>query len=135
MPHEKQDSVSGVLSSDSNNGEEGRKVSSETLKQVMMMAGNLDENNLPFNDEHITEVLSQRREITGFIHEDRKREFERFRHESWDKKFFFAISVVVWLVVFLISLIFFKEQVITILASTATFLGGYGLGSKSKSKE
>ncbi len=135
MLHEKQDSVASALSSDSSNSEEGRSISSETLKQVMMMTSGLDENNLPFNEEHIAEVLSQRRQITGFIHEDRKREFERFKHESWDKKFFFAMSVIVWFAVFIISLIFFKEQVITILASTATFLGGYGLGSKSKSKE
>lgn len=135
MRREKRGSVADVASpfpDHSGNFENSKAVSSESLKQVMMMASNLDENSLPLNENHITEILSQRREITGYIHEDRKRDFEKFKHESWDKKFFYAIGVFVWLIVFVFSMMFYKEQVITILAATATFLGGYGLGSKSK---
>ncbi len=138
MHHEEQNSVVNAPSQTPNHSEtleKSKPVSSETLKQIMMMAGSLDENNLPLNEGHVSEILSQRGRITEYIHDDRKRDFEKFKHESWDKKFFFALGAVVWLVVFVISIVFFKEQAVTILASTATFLGGYGLGSKDKIKE
>ena len=132
MPHNEQETIpeSEILESVG----EKRGVASETLKRVMMMASNFDESEVPLNENHITEILSQRREITGYIREDRKAEHEKFKIESWDKKFYFVGGVIVWLVMFLVSMMYYKEQVVTILVATMTFFGGYGFGSQQTKK-
>ncbi len=82
-----------------------------------------------FTKEQVDELLSQKREITGYIHEDKKR-------ESRDSKFY--LLVVLIFVILFSGLVMWKKpdlfsEVLSFL--TGAFgggLGGYGIAQKRK---
>jgi hypothetical protein len=82
-----------------------------------------------FTKEQVDELLSQKREITGYIHDDKKR-------DSWDSKFYLVI-LLTFVLLFSCLVLWKKPDLFNEVLSflTGAFgggLGGYGLGSKKK---
>lgn len=90
----------------------------------------LGSDNTPnFTKEQVDELLSQKREITGFIHNDKQQ-------ESWDSKFCFIV-VLAFILIFSVLILWKKpdlfNEVLSFLAGLfGGGLGGYGLGSRKK---
>ena len=82
-----------------------------------------------FTKEQIDELLSQKREITGYVHADKKQ-------EAWDSKFY--LTVIFLFVLVFSGLVLWKKpdsfgEVLSFLAGLfGGGLGGYGLASKKK---
>lgn len=82
-----------------------------------------------FTEKQVDELLAQKREITGFIHEDKKR-------ESRDGKFYLT-SVLAFILLFS-GLVMWKKpdlfsEVLSFLVGVfGGSLGGYGLASRIK---
>lgn len=96
----------------------------------LLMQRVLGQDNTPdFTPEQIDELLSQKREITGFIHEDKKR-------DSWDGKFYLVI--ILCFILAFSALVLSKEpdlfgEVLSFLAGLfGGGLGGYGLATRKK---
>jgi len=88
----------------------------------------LGNENVPeFTKEQVDEILSQKREITNFIHEDKKR-------ESGDNKFYLVV-VLIFICIFAGGVLFNEPEYFDVVLSflAGIFgggLGGYGLGLK-----
>lgn len=87
------------------------------------------DNNPNFTKEQVDELLSQKRETTGYIHKDKIR-------DSWDSKFY-LITILTFILIFS-SLILYKKpdlfnEVLSFLAGIfGGGLGGYGLALNKK---
>jgi hypothetical protein len=87
------------------------------------------DNTPDFTKEQVDELLSQKREITGYIHEDKK------RYSSDNKLYFLGIFIFILL---FSGLVLWKKpesfgEVLSFIAGLfGGGLGGYGLGSKKK---
>lgn len=82
-----------------------------------------------FTEKQVDELLAQKREIAGFIHNDKKR-------ESDDERFYLMVTLL--FVVLFSGLVLWREpdlfkEVLTFLAGLfGGGLGGYGLASRKK---
>lgn len=105
-----------------------------TLKELTLMAASMEDSGVKLTEKQVDEVLNNRCKITDYIHKDKERAHERKMTQSFDNKYYFTGGALVWLIIFIISMIYYKEQILTILVATGTFFGGYGFGA-SKKKE
>lgn len=96
----------------------------------ILMQKVLGADNTPdFTKEQVDELLSQKRQITGYVHDDKKR-------DSWDNKFYLVI-VLIFVLIFSCLVLWKKPELFneTLSFLAGTFgggLGGYGLASRKK---
>ena len=96
-------------------------MASETLNQMMLMMNSSDGGNMQFNEQHVSALVEQKGKIIDYIHDDRKR-------ESFDKKFYVCVAVFAWFFSLFFTMKFAPEYLDVVIASSATFLGGLGIG-------
>lgn len=82
-----------------------------------------------FTEKQVDELLSQKREITSFIHDDK-------HQHSWDSKFY-LIVILVFILVFSGLVIWkkpdlFNEVLSFLVGAFGGSFGGYGLASRKK---
>ncbi len=100
-------------------------ITTEALQ--ILMANLSNQQNLPVTEDHVAEMLSQRRQINEFINKDNGR-------KSWDQKYYLTSGL---LFILMISglVIFTKPEYFTqVLALIIGGFGGFGLG-RATSKE
>lgn len=106
-----------------------------TFKELTMMAASsIEDDGIKLTEKQVDEILANRCKITDYIHKDKERAHERKMRHSYDSKYYFTGGAIVWLIIFIVSMLYYKEQILTILVSTGTFFGGYGFGAKNKSE-
>ncbi len=102
----------------------------ETSQQLSILLQKItgDGNVSNFTVEQTNEILSQRRKITEYVHEDRKR-------ESYDAKFYLIVIVVFVFFFSALVLKFYPEVFPQVLSLVIGLFGGGGVGySIGKSK-
>lgn len=116
---------SAVISQDtpSQGGKDASPVSTENLQMVMASLGN--QSNLPVNEEHVTEMLSQRRQINEFINTDKGR-------DSYDKKYYLTVGLIFILLISALVIFTYPEYFTQVLALIIGGFGGFGLGRAFK---
>jgi hypothetical protein len=103
-------------------------ISSSCLYGDILMQKVLGSDNSPdFTKEQVDELLSQKREITGYIHEDKK-------SDSWDNKFY-LVAILIFVLLFSCLVLWKKPEFFSEVLSflTGVFgggLGGYGWANK-----
>ena len=117
------DSQNSQVPADNPQGEQRPPVSSESLQMLMASLG--DQQNLPVNEAHVTEMLSQRRQINEFISEDKKR-------GSYDKKYFLTAGLIFIVVISSIVIFTHPEYFTQVLALIIGGFGGFGFGQAYK---
>lgn len=98
-------------------------VTTEALQ--ILMANLTNQQNLPVTEDHVAEMLSQRRQINEYINKDNGR-------KSWDQKYYLTIGLVF---ILLISglVIFTKPEYFTqVLSLIIGGFGGFGLGRATR---
>lgn len=100
-------------------------------KSIQMIMQKITETDgIDFTERHIDEILSQRKEINGFIHKERMQKHERFKYTST-----LNLAYVVIVLIFSGIVLYYNEKYFTeVLFALIGFSGGYGIG-KSKGKE
>lgn len=116
MPNNDEDTTrpNGVLPGTTNSP-----VTTESLQMLMASLGN--QQNLPVNVEHVTEMLSQRRQINEFINEDKKR-------NSWDQRYYLTAGLMFILVISALIIFTYPEYFTQVLALIIGGFGGFGFG-------
>lgn len=98
-------------------------VTTESLQMLMASLGN--QQNLPVNEEHVTEMLSQRRQINELINVDKGR-------ASYDKKYFLTAGLIFILVISGLVIFTRPEYFTQVLALIIGGFGGFGFGQAYK---
>ncbi len=104
-------------------GGQNTPVSTESLQMMMASLGN--QPNLPVNETHVTEMLSQRRQINEFINTDKAR-------DSYDKKYYLTAGLIFILLISGLVIFTYPEYFTQVLALIIGGFGGFGLGRASK---
>lgn len=84
------------------------------------------------SDEHIDEVLSQRRQINEYTHNENMQEHERFRIRQRNALIQLSLLLVFAIVVLLLVAIIDKSYLPQALTLIIGFVGGYGVGKAVK---
>jgi len=87
----------------------------------MLMASMGNQQNLPVTAEHVTEMLSQRRQINEFINQDKGR-------NSWDQKYYLTAGLIFILGISALVIYTHPEYFTQVLALIIGGFGGFGLG-------
>ncbi len=98
-------------------------VTTEKLQMLMASMGN--QQNLPVNEEHVTEILAQRRQINGFINEDKQR-------ESSDQRYFLTAGLIFILLISALTILKKPEYFTQVLSLIIGGFGGFGFGRATK---
>lgn len=98
-------------------------VSTEQLQ--MLMASLSGQQDLPVNEEHITEILAQRRQINEFINKDKER-------VSWDGRYYLTAGLIFILLISALVILTHPEYFTQVLALIIGGFGGFGLGRGTK---
>ena len=106
--------------------ESGSARSQMTTESLQMMMANLgNEQNLPITEQHVTEMLSQRRQINGFISDDKKR-------ASYDQKYYLTTGLAFILIISGLVIFTHPEFFTQVLSLIIGGFGGFGLGRATK---
>lgn len=108
-----------IISSDTHN----RSSKEETSQQLSILLQKvIGSDTAPnFTEEQTNEILSQRRKITEYVHEDRKR-------ESYDSKFY-LVSIALFVLLFsALVLNYYPEVFPEVLSLVVGLFGGYAIG-------
>ncbi|MDQ5953199.1 MAG: hypothetical protein QG551_427 [Patescibacteria group bacterium] len=104
---------------------ESKLVSERSDNMSMLLQKVIGTDSFNPTEQQVDEVLSQRRQVLSYVHEDRKQ-------ESTDKKFYFTLTLVATTVIILLVLFFAKEYLTQVLSLIIGGLGGYGIGKTQK---
>ena len=85
----------------------------------------IGKDSLDITEKQVDEVLAQQRQIHEFVHQDKQR-------ESWDKRFYFFVTLVASLIVIILVLFFAKQFLTQGLSLIVGGIGGYGLGRSQR---
>lgn len=96
-------------------------VSEKETSFSVMLQKVLGENSFSPTEKQVDEILSQRRKVYDYIHDDKKT-------DSYDKKFYFIGALIGSLVVTILVLFFAKEFLTQIISLIIGAFGGYGIG-------
>ena len=89
----------------------------------MATMGNQQSNQV--TEDHINELLAQRRQVNEYVNEDRKR-------SSWDKKYYLTIGLAFILLISCLIIFTHPEFFTQVLSLIIGGFGGFGLGKVSK---
>lgn len=112
-----------VSTDTSSQGAASAPVSTENLQMLMASLGN--QQNLPVNEEHVTEMLSQRRQINEYINNDKAR-------DSYDKKYYLTAGLIFILTISCLVIFTHPEYFTQVLALIIGGFGGFGFGRAYK---
>ena len=105
-------------------GESGKtRVVSESLQMLMASLGGSQD--LPVTEEHISEMLSQRRQVNEFVNEGKKR-------DSYDQRYCLTIGLLFIVVISALIIFTHPEYFTQVLSLIIGGFGGFGLGRASK---
>ncbi len=92
-----------------------------TEKLQMLMASLSGGQDLPVNEDHVTEMLSQRRQINEFINKDKGR-------DSKDRKYFLTAGLIFILLISALIIFTRPEYFTQVLSLIIGGFGGFGFG-------
>lgn len=98
-------------------------VSMENLQMLMASLGG--QQDLPVNEEHVTEMLAQRRQINEYINKDKER-------GSWDGKYYLTTGLLFILAISALVMFTRPEYFTQVLSLIIGGFGGFGLGRGTK---
>jgi hypothetical protein len=102
---------------------------SEKLQVVMQSL--TEGSGTKLSENQVNEVLSQRREVNGYIHEERMQRHERYKIGSKDKRLYFFLALLFSVLVMCLKPEYFTEVLFALLG----FAGGYGVGRGAERHE
>lgn len=100
-------------------------ITSETLQ--VLMANLPNQQNLPVTEDHVAEMLAQRRQINEYINKDNGR-------KSWDQKYYLTVGLSFILIISGLVIFTKPEYFTQVLSLIIGGFGGFGLG-RATSKE
>lgn len=110
-------------------GTEGRlprpSITTEALQ--ILMTNLTNQQNLPVTEDHVAEMLSQRRQINEYINKDNGR-------KSWDQKYYLTVGLSFILIISGLVIFTKPEYFTQVLSLIIGGFGGFGLG-RATSKE
>ncbi|MDP3764402.1 MAG: hypothetical protein Q8Q95_02155 [bacterium] len=106
---------------------QGTLVSEKESSMQILLQKVLGDGSFSPNEKQVDEILSQRREISGYIHKDRKR-------DSSDNKFYFFCALLACIAIIVLVLFFAKEFLTQVLSLIIGAFGGYGFGKSQNGK-
>ncbi len=98
-------------------------VTTESLQMLMANLGS--QQNLPVTEEHVSEMLSQRRQINEFVSKDKER-------TSWDEKYYLTVGLLFILIISALVIFTHPEYFTQVLSLIIGGFGGFGLGRAIK---
>lgn len=98
-------------------------VTTEKLQVMLASLGN--QQKLPMNEKHVTEMLFQRRQINEFINKDKQR-------DSGDKRYFLTAGLVFIFMISCLVLYTYPEYFTQVLSLIIGGFGGFGIGKGFK---
>ena len=101
----------------------GSPVSTENLQMLLAQLGN--QGSLPVTEEHVAEMLAQRRQINEFINEDKRR-------SSYDQKYYLTGGLIFVLLISALTIFTHPEYFTQVLSLIIGGFGGFGLGKLTK---
>ncbi len=102
----------------------------EKFMAIMNMVGESSLNNL--SPENISEVLSQRRKIGEYIHEENMQEHERFKIIQNIGLIQFVLLILFAIVILVLVAVVDKTYLPQALTLIIGFIGGFGIGKSQK---
>ncbi len=123
MPNEEK--KIGSVEKTSDKSTTSQSMTTESLQMLMANIGNAQ--NVPITEEHVSEVLSQRRQINEFINKDKER-------SSYDQKYFLTVGLIFILLISGLVIWTYPEYLSQVLSLIMGGFGGFGVSKVFKTE-